>query len=306
MGILLANSSNDWNPARSRIQTLEKKMISSHTKAFAVLGHPIAHTLSPAMHNAAFHALGMDAVYLAFDVLPERLAEVLGAMRDMGFGGANLTVPLKEVACRGVAKLDESAQLLGAVNTIQFAADGVTGHNTDGAGFLAAVEEAFGEPVAGKSVFVLGTGGAGRAVALSCAGSGVRSLTLADTDPARPRKVAMEVETQFFTEVKIAESWEAEAREADLVVQATPLGMKIEDDPPIGPGAFRPGQFALDLVYMHPETKFTKAAKDAGAHAANGLGMLLHQGAKAFEIWTGLKPPVDIMKKALEKAVYGG
>jgi len=279
--------------------------ITGHTKAFAVLGHPIAHTLSPAMHNAAFHALGMDAVYLAFDVLPERLMDVLGAMREMGFGGVNLTVPLKELACRGLAKLDESARLLGAVNTVQFAPDGMIGHNTDGVGFLKAVEEAFGESVEGKSVFVLGTGGAGRAIALTCAGSGVRSLTLADADPARPKKVAMEVEAQFFTGVKIAESWEREAREADLVVQATPLGMKPEDAPPIGPGAFRPGQFAFDLVYMYPDTGFTKAAAAAGAKAANGLGMLLHQGARAFEIWTGLKPPVDVMRKALEKAVYG-
>jgi shikimate dehydrogenase len=279
--------------------------ITGHTRAFAVLGHPIAHTLSPAMHNAAFAALGVDAVYLAFDVLPERLMEVLGAMRDMGFGGANLTVPLKEIASRGLAKLDESAQRVGAVNAVQFAPDGMIGHNTDGAGFLKAVEEAFGEPVEGKSVFVLGTGGAGRAIALTCAGSGVRSLTLADMDPARSKKVAMEVETQFFTEVKVAESWEREAREADLVVQATPLGMKPADVRPIGPGAFRPGQLAFDLVYMHPETEFTRTAKGAGAKAANGLGMLLHQGARAFEIWTGLQPPVDVMRKTLEREVYG-
>ena len=284
-------------------------MISGHTKTFAVLGHPIAHTLSPAMHNAAFHALGMDAVYVAFDILPDRLMGILDAMTDMGFGGVNLTVPLKEIACRGLAKLDESAQLLGAVNTVQFTPTGLVGHNTDGAGFLMAAEEAFGEPVAGKSAFVLGTGGAGRAVALACAGAGVTSMALADVDAGRARKLAMELETKFFIEnVKIASApaeQSAAAREADLVIQATPVGMKKDEPSILPPETFRKGQWAFDLVYMYPETAFMKAAKAGGARAANGLGMLLHQGARAFEIWTGIKPPADVMRKALEKEVYG-
>lgn len=279
--------------------------ISGHTKAFAVLGHPIGHTLSPVMHNAAIEALGMDAIYLAFDVPPDRLDTVLPAMRDMGFGGVNLTVPLKEVAFRSLQDLDESAQLLGAVNTVRFGPDGLTGYNTDGEGFLKAVEEAFGTPVAGKSVFVCGVGGAGRAVALTCAGSGATSIRLADRDPGRASKVAMEIETQFLTEVKVAESWDEEARGADLVVQATPLGMTLADVSPLGPSAFRKGQLGFDLVYMYPETAFMRAAKDAGARAVNGLGMLLHQGARAFEIWTGIAPPADAMRGALEKAVYG-
>ena len=279
--------------------------ISGHTKVFAVLGHPIGHTLSPVMHNAAFRALGMDAIYLAFDVHPDRLLSVLAAMKDMGLGGVNITVPLKEVAAKGLPQLDDSARLLGAVNTVKFMPDGMIGYNTDGAGFLQAVEEAFGESVAGKSVFICGAGGAGRAVALVCAGSGVRSLTIADTDPARPGNVAREVESQFGVGVTIASRWEEEAREADIVVQATPLGMKPGDPLPLKAEAFRGGQAVFDLVYMYPETAFMKAAKANGAQTANGLGMLLHQGVHAFEIWTGVKPPVDVMKKALEKVVYG-
>ena len=174
--------------------------ITGHTKPFAVLGHPIRHTLSPLMHNAAMAALQMDAIYLAFDVRPEYLMEALVAMNHMGFGGANLTVPLKEIAYHHLSKLDETAQLLGAVNTICFAQDGFTGYNTDGEGFLKAVEEAFGESVAGKSVFILGAGGAGRAVALACAGAGVKSISLTDIDSDRRRKVTMEIETKFFTE----------------------------------------------------------------------------------------------------------
>ena len=135
--------------------------LSGHTKPYAVLGHPIGHTLSPVMHNASFQALGLDAIYLAFDVHPDRLMEVLPAMRDMGFGGVNLTVPLKEAAFRGLKELGPSAQWLGAVNTVEFRPDGtLKGHNTDGQGFLTALQEAFDLRVAGKRLFVLGCGGA--------------------------------------------------------------------------------------------------------------------------------------------------
>lgn len=282
--------------------------IAGTTKCYGLLGHPVSHTLSPAMHNAAFEALGVDAVYLAFDVVPERLPNVLLALQDLGFGGVNLTIPLKEVAVKSLPRLDESAQLLGTVNTVKFTPDGMIGFNTDGEGFLRAVEEAFGEPVAGKSIFVCGVGGAGRAVALTCAGSGARSIMLADTDRARARKVLMEIETKFFTEVGMAEAaddWEKGARAADLVVQATPLGMKADDISPIASAAFRRGQLVFDVVYVQPETRLMKLAKAVGARTANGLGMLLHQGARACEIWTGAKPPVEVMRKALEKEVYG-
>ena len=283
--------------------------ISGHTKPYAVLGHPIGHTLSPVMHNAAFQALGMDALYLAFDVHPDRLMSVLPAMADMGFGGVNLTVPLKEVALRGLAKLDESAQLLGAVNTVQFLAGEMIGHNTDGEGFLRAFEEAFGASIAGQSVFVLGTGGAGRAVALSCAGAGVKTISVADLDAVRAKKLAMELETRYFIQdcaaVTEGASIAAAARSADVVIHATPVGMKPEDASPLRPEAFRKGQRAFDLIYMYPETAFMKAARQGGAETANGLGMLLHQGAEAFELWTGVNPPVDVMRKALEKEVYG-
>lgn len=283
--------------------------VTGHTKPFAVLGHPIEHTLSPAMHNAAMAALNMDAIYLAFDVPSEYLMEALAAMNHMGFVGANLTVPLKEVACKALRKLDESAQWLGAVNTVKFAPDGIAGYNTDGEGFLKAVEEAFGESVAGKSVFVLGIGGAGRAVALACAGAGVTSISLSDVDVDRCRKLAVEIETRFFVETEIVASDKDRqahaACEADVIVQATPVGMKPEEPSLLGPEAFCPGQWVFDVIYLYPETAFMKAAKKGGASVSNGLGMLLHQGALAFEIWTGVKPPIETMRKTLENLVYG-
>ena len=283
---------------------------SGHTRAFALLGHPVGHSLSPTMYNAAFSALGMDAVYLCFDVQPSDVLTVLASMPRMGFGGGNVTVPHKETVFRGLSRLDESARLLGAVNTLRFDTEGIAGFNTDGAGFLDACHEAFGDDaIRGRRVFVLGTGGAGRAVALVAAQAGARALALADADAARAQAVAAEVRSVApAAELSVVTagrpSVEA-ARSADLVVQATPVGMKPDDPPPLPPEAFRAGQAVFDLIYMYPETALMKAAAAAGAKTANGLGMLLHQGVRAFEIWEGRRPPVDVMRTALRKAVYG-
>jgi len=285
--------------------------LTGHTKPFAVLGHPIGHTLSPAMHNAAFAALGMDAVYLAFDVRPDRLIPVLEAMRDMGFGGVNLTVPLKEAAFRGIPDLDASAGSLGAVNTVEFLPDArLRGHNTDARGFLVAFEEAFGAGVRGLKIMVLGCGGAGRAVAITCAGAGAGSLILTDSDAARPRSLAQEIASRSpaaAVEVLPADParWAAACARCDAVIHATPVGMKQSDRPLLKSGAFRAGQMVFDLVYMYPETGIMREAASAGARAANGLGMLLHQGASAFTIWTGRPAAVEPMRKALQDAVYG-
>jgi shikimate dehydrogenase len=252
----------------------------------------------------------MDAIYLAFDVHPDKLMGVLPAMRSMGFAGVNLTVPLKEVAFRGISDLDETAARLGAVNTVQFLNDGsLRGHNTDGDGFVLALDEAFGADVRGMDVFVMGCGGAGRAVALTCAAGGAAALCLADLDRPRVERVAAEIPAvNPACRVEIhaqAEEMAAAARACDLVVQATPLGMKDGDPSPLPPAAFRKDQLTFDLIYMYPETAFMRAAGSAGAAAANGLGMLLHQGAKAFTIWTGKPACVEAMRRALESHVYG-
>jgi shikimate dehydrogenase len=284
--------------------------LSGSTQPFAVLGHPIGHTLSPIMHNRSFQSLGLDAIYLALDVHPDRLMGVLPAMGDMGFRGVNLTVPLKEVAFRGLSRLDESARRLGAVNTVQFTAEGLVGHNTDGHGFLAALSEAFDLTPEGRSVFVLGCGGAGRAVAITCAAAGAREVVLTDMDENRPSRVAEEIAAlapgvRTRAVPPVPASWAMASRAADLVVQCTPVGMKAADPSPLPADAFRAGQAAFDLVYMYPKTGFMRAALEGGARAANGLGMLLHQGARSFEIWTGRKADTAAMRSALEGAVYG-
>lgn len=279
-------------------------------KKLAVLGHPIGHTLSPIMHNASIRALGLAAEYDygKLDVPPEQLLERLAQLPGEGYAGVNLTIPLKEIAFKGLKTLADSARILGAVNTVEFSADGPVGHNTDGFGFLKALDEAFGQAVQGDSVFVLGCGGAGRAVALMAALNGAGSLTLADVDPVRVANLKAEIH-RTAPQVEIAQAMGKEAqtatcREAGLVIQASPVGMKKEDPSLLPPEAFRAGQRAFDLIYMYPETAFMRTAKAAGAQTANGLGMLLHQGAKAFSIWTGIEPDTGAMRDALERAVY--
>lgn len=283
--------------------------LSGHTKPFAVLGHPIGHTLSPVMHNASMQELGFDGIYLALDVHPDRLMEVLPAMALMGFAGVNLTVPHKEIAFHGLETLDESARLFGAANTVEFTDEGMVGHNTDGYGFLKALDEAFGKSVEGDSVFVLGCGGAGRATALQAAAKGATRLVLADLDGERMQKLNDEI-IGLTPEVEVVQVLDPAAqvelcRKCDVVVQASPVGMKTDDSSLLPPEAFRPGQRVFDLIYMYPETALLSAAREAGAATANGLGMLLHQGARAFEIWTGIEPSISAMRNALEEAVYG-
>jgi len=278
-------------------------------KKLAVLGHPIGHTLSPVMHNASIKALGLDGDYEygKLDVAPEELMARLAQLPAEGYAGVNLTIPLKEVAFQGLDYLDVSAKTLGAVNTVEFSEEGLIGHNTDGYGFLKALEESFGKATEGDHVFVLGCGGAGRAVALMAAIDGARAITLADTDAARVETLAAEI-LEYAPDVEVIQSMgggSASCRAADLVIQASPVGMKKEDPSLMPPEAFREGQRVFDLIYMYPKTAFLSTAKTAGAQTANGLGMLLHQGARAFEIWTGIHPDVAAMRNALEAAVYG-
>ena len=284
--------------------------ISAQTNVFAVLGHPIGHTLSPIMHNASFQALGLDALYLAFDMPPDHLMDALRSMGKLGFKGVNLTVPLKEVAFRGVDEIAESARLTGSVNTVQFLPDGrICGHSTDGDGFLLALQESLDAHPQDMRIFMLGCGGAGRAVAITCAVAGAREIVLADLAKERMQALQQELAsvspgTTVLQAGCDPSEWAHAARHTDLVVQASPVGMKSTDPSPLPPAAFRPDQLVFDMIYMYPETAIMHAAAPAGAHTANGLGMLLHQGAKSFEIWTGEQADVEAMRHALESAVY--
>ena len=285
-------------------------MIDARTQLYAVLGHPVGHSLSPPMHNAAFAALGLNAAYLAFDVAPARLPALLPALAELGFAGLNLTVPLKESACQILPDLDESAARMRSVNTVRIAGGRMRGYSTDGAGFLQALQAEFGITVRGRRVFLLGCGGAGRAVAIACAMAGAAELCLANRDGRRAECLAAELAgLAGAPRARLAPSqpaaWRDACRGAEIVIQATSVGLRPDDQALLGPDAFRAGQWFYDLIYHVPATVTMRAAAAGGARTANGLGMLLYQGALALEIWTGRPAPVAQMRRALQQAVYG-
>ncbi len=277
---------------------------------FALLGHPVGHSLSPAMHNAAFKALGMNARYDLIDVAPGDVPRTFEGLRAKKYGGVNVTIPHKEAAYRYLAAkhvLSGTARLLQSVNTVVFRPDGsLLGDNTDAPGFLDALREAFRSSPRGKRILLLGCGGAGRALALVCAMQGAESILVADVNLAARRRLLLALR-KAAPGLPVAgislERARTAARDCDLLIQATPVGMHPGDPSLLPPESFRKGQLVFDLIYNPAATPLLSIAKSAGARTSNGLGMLLHQGARAFRLWTGRKPPVPAMRAALEKAL---
>ena len=275
---------------------------------FGLLGHPVAHSLSPVMHEASFRALRLEADYRCFDVTSDQLAERIRRCRDEGFLGLNVTVPHKRAAFELMDACDLSAQRLGVVNTIRFDPDGtMTGFNTDASGFLADLRAQFSLMPMGKRILVIGCGGAGRAIAIACALGGCARLALANRTVEKAETVAREIavlseaageRTGVLPSDQTA--WTDAAREVDLVVQCTTAGLAEGDAPVLPAEAFRRGQFLYDLVYTQSETPTMRAARAGGAWAVNGLGMLVHQGAASFRIWTGREANLAAMRMAVE------
>lgn len=256
------------------------------------------------MHNAAFAALGLNWCYLAFEVDPKNLRAAIAGARAMNFAGLNLTVPHKLLAVDMVDALDESAEKWGAVNTIRFGPDGATGFNTDADAVVTSLREDLKVELLGAKVLLLGAGGAGRTAALKLASAKVAELFLVNRTQSKAEEIAGEIERQF-PDVKVSAGHPE--GDVDLILNATSLGLKSGDASPLDENEFslKQTRAVYDMIYRPAETALLKAAQAAGCRTANGLGMLLHQGAKAFEIWTGQPAPLAVMRRALEHNVYG-
>ena len=278
--------------------------INAATRLCAVLGAPVRHSASPAMHNAAFTALGLDWRYLAFEVDPQHLRAAIEGAKVMGFAGINLTVPHKLLAMEMVDALDDSAKKWGAVNTIAFGPQGATGFNTDADALTQSLREDLQMELRGAKVLLLGAGGAGRTAALKLAAENVAELFLVNRTASKAADLAAEIR-RAFPAVAVAAGYPPTP--VDLVVNATSLGLKTDDALPRDEEQFtlNHARAVYDMIYRPAETRLLAAAKAAGCRTANGLGMLLHQGAKAFEIWTGQPAPLAVMRRALEQNVYG-
>ncbi|UCG13418.1 MAG: shikimate dehydrogenase [Deltaproteobacteria bacterium] len=267
-------------------------MIDARTGCVAIFGNPVNHSLSPQMHNAAFKHLDLNMVYLAFRVI--QVTDIATAMRTLGLRGASITVPHKEAIVGHLDEIDEISQAIGAVNTVSNLEGRLLGYNTDWLGVVRAFEHV--TELEGKCCLVLGSGGAARAAIHGLQRSGVKVL-LMNRNEVRGRRLATEMNCTFSH----WQSWTA--LEADLVINATPVGMSPHIDRSVVPPQwFRPGMVVMDMVYRPQKTRFLRDAEAAGCAGISGLEMLLYQGAAQLEIWTGREAPVKIMRRALMDA----
>ncbi len=280
-------------------------MISGKTKIYGIFGYPVEHTFSPAMHNAAFKKLVMDACYVPFAVHPEHLRDAARAVVALGLRGLNVTVPHKEKIIPYLDELSEEARLIGAVNTIEVKDGRLIGHNTDGRGFLRSLKEQTKFNPQGKKILFIGSGGAARAVAFSLALAGAAKIVFFDLDTRKAGSLAKDIrgKTEADSESITDNALADRTVEADCLINATPLGLKEADALPLPGSYIQERHLVCDLVYNPPETKLLKAAKMRKAKRLAGLGMLLFQGVIAFEIWTGKQAPVLLMKNALTKQI---
>ena len=283
------------------------RLDAGHNKPakLAVIGHPVAHSSSPRMHQPALDALGIDARYIKIDVPPGHVAEAFARMKALGFYGCNVTVPHKLDALAACTDVHPDARSLGAVNTVRFDETGTHGFNTDGPGFVRAIVEDFDFTLATFNVMIAGAGGgAGQAIATQCAIQGVPRLvlvnrTLEKLEPLVERLRALGPTTEVIALAFDDPRLIALSQESDLIVNTTSVGLKEGDGSPLPQDCLRAGLCVYDTIYQPAVTPLLAAANASGARIANGLSLLLHQGALAFQHWFPHTDPLPYMREAL-------
>jgi len=269
--------------------------LNGETRVTGLIGNPVAHSRSPAILNAAYREAGLNWVYVAFPVPNRRGGDAVKAARALGLAGLTVTMPHKADAAWACDELTPDASALGAINVVIVRDDGrLAGSSTDGEGFVRAVRDEGFDP-AGTDVLVAGAGGAGRAIVLALGGAGARVTV------AARRRDAADAAAGLVPGGKGAALADVDPGVFALVVNATPLGMQGEPGP-VAVDRLNPGQLVVDTVYHPMETPFLAAARARGIRAANGLGMLVHQAALAFELWTGVDAPLAVMRTAATEA----
>ena len=277
-------------------------MITGKTNVFGIIGDPVEHSLSPGMHNAAFKELGMDNIYVPFQVKAEHLEDAIIGAQSLGVKGFNVTIPHKTEVINYLDYLDIAAGLIGAVNTIEFGKNGAVGHNTDGIGAVMAIEEV--TPVKNEKVVILGAGGASRAIAFQLLLSGVDNLVIANRTVEKAGELKTDLVEKLDHEVRVSgldENLTQELSDTAILINTTPVGMypNVNEKPVVTAEMMHPDMVVNDIVYNPLKTGLLKEADKAGAKSISGIKMLMYQGVEAFKIWTGIEPPVEIFQRAL-------
>lgn len=279
--------------------------VKATTDIYGIFGHPVKHSLSPDMHNSAFNTLGLNSVYVAFDIDPESIEEAARAIRVMGIRGINITIPHKQTIIPYLDEVSPDAKLTGAVNTVKNENGRLSGYNTDVGGFLRAIREDLDFSPEGNTLFLIGAGGAARAVLSAFCMNGGAVVYITDIIKDKALELANQFKANFqnitieTVELDNQNLIEQKLNEADILVNASPAGMDGVGSLDIPLTSLNKNAVVYDLVYKPPDTNLLKEAKQLGHKASGGLSMLLYQGAESFEIWTGENAPVEIMKKAL-------
>jgi shikimate dehydrogenase len=276
--------------------------ISGKTRVCGIIGDPVEYSLSPAMHNAAFQELNLDFVYVAFRVRKDELREAIVGAKSLDIRGLNVTMPHKSAVMKYLDEIDPTARSIGAVNTILNNKGRLTGYDTDGIGALKALKEN-GISLNGKKLLLLGAGGAGKAIAFYAAQE-AEELKILNRTAQKAKDLTEVLRKKFGKKIDgnslSAKNMRKELEDADIMVNATSVGMHPNDDQSVtDPSWLRPNLCVMDIVYNPIETKLAKDAKSVGAKVVSGIEMLVYQGATSFEIWTGLPAPVKVMKKAI-------
>ncbi len=277
-------------------------MITGRTRVYALVGHPIRHSLSPAMHNELFRRLGIDAVYVALDVRPERADEVGPAIRTLGLAGCNLTVPFKERVLPALDGVSAEAACAGAVNVVLNEEGRLVGHNTDGEGYLRALREELGVDVSGRRCVILGAGGTGRAVGAALAAAGVASVTWLNRTEARGA-AAMEAIAPRFSGVRFAAgplAAEAFAAQPWSLVVNCLSGAGVPSVVGFPVAGLAEGAVWTDANYWMADPPLLAACAARGVRIQRGIGMLMHQGARSFELFTGRSVDSDTIRGVLD------
>lgn len=265
-----------------------------------IIGYPIEHTLSPQLHNAAFQALNLNWLYLPFSVKPEAVKEAVFGFKALNFAGFNVTLPHKQAVAELVDALSPEAELAGAVNTVKINEGKLVGYNTDIGGFLASLKEIGLQP-AGKTALLIGAGGAGLAVAVALAQAQIKKVVILNRTVKKAENLRRKLSNLAIEALCLADFKEAVdlREEIELVVNATSVGMAANPGLPVPVELITEKQLVYDLIYTPVETELIKLAKSKGCRTLNGLSMLVHQGALAFQIWTEKPAPIETMKKAV-------